>query len=83
MRTQANCAEYAPFGIVLLLLVELPPAPDLAVHVLGILLLAGRVLHGVGLSSNPQKLILRQIGMVVTFGMIGVAALGLLAHALI
>lgn len=82
MRAQANCAEYAPMGLLLLLVAELQGAPAVALHVLGLTLLAGRVLHGIGLSSNPQNMTLRQIGMALTLGMIGLTALGLLAHRL-
>jgi uncharacterized membrane protein YecN with MAPEG domain len=83
MRAQGNCAEYAPLGLLLLLLAEMQGAPAMAVHFLGLALLVGRVVHAVGLSSNPQKLILRQIGMVLTVTMIAVTALGLIAHWLV
>lgn len=82
MRTQANCAEYAPLGLILILLVELQGAPGIAVHGLGLLLLAGRVIHPLGFAVTPQKIILRQIGMALTFTCLLLAALGLLGHAL-
>lgn len=83
MRTQANCAEYAPLGLILILLVELQGAPAIAVHGLGLLLLAGRVVHPLGFAVTPQKIILRQIGMMLTFASLLLAAVGLLGHALI
>lgn len=83
MRTQANCAEYAPLALILILLVELQGAPGIAVHGLGLLLLAGRILHPLGFAVTPQKIILRQIGMALTFACLLLAALGLLGHALI
>lgn len=83
IRAQANCVEYAPLGVVLLLLIELTGAPALALHLLGIALLAGRVLHAIGFSSTPQKMPLRFIGMVLTLSMLLLSALGLLAHTLI
>lgn len=82
MRAQANCAEYAPIGVLLLLLVELVDAPGIVVHGLGLMLLLGRAIHGVGLSANPQNFTFRQIGMVLTLFMIAVSALGLIAHGL-
>ncbi len=82
MRAQANCAEYAPLGIILLLLTELTGAPSLAVHLLGLALLVGRILHVVGFASTPQKMIFRQIGMLLTLLMLACSALGLLGHAL-
>jgi uncharacterized membrane protein YecN with MAPEG domain len=83
MRAQANCAEYAPLGLILLLLIELTGAPAYAVHLLGLALLGGRVLHAYGFASTPQKFIFRQLGMVLTLLMLIISALGLLGHALI
>ena len=83
MRAQANCAEYAPIGLILLALVEVQGAPGLVVHGLGLLLLAGRAMHGFGFSASPPVMRLRVLGMMATTGMIALAALGLVAHALV
>ncbi len=83
MRAQANCAEYAPMALILLLLVELQGAPALALHALGMTLLAGRLLHGYGFSASPPVMGLRVLGMTLTLVMMALAALGLLAHALV
>ena len=83
MRAQANCAEYAPLALFLMLVAELNGAPAFAVHLMGAALLGGRVLHAVGFSATPQKMILRQSGMLLTLGMILLSALGLIGHALI
>ncbi len=83
MRAQANCAEYAPIGLILMLLAELQGAPGAALHLMGLTLLAGRIIHPLGFAVTPQKIILRQIGMLLTLAMIGLTALGLLGHALI
>ena len=82
MRAQSNCAEYAPLGILLLALTEANGAPALAVHVLGLALLAGRLIHAAGFGLEPERMGLRILGMVLTLTMILVAALGLLAHSL-
>ncbi|MEQ8896333.1 MAG: MAPEG family protein [Roseovarius sp.] len=82
IRVQANCVEYAPFGALLLLLAELQGAPLWALHLLGLTLLAGRLLHAYGLGSTPQIPRLRQAGMVLTFTMFTATALGLVGHAL-
>lgn len=74
MRVQANCAEYAPMGLILLVLLELQGASPWIVHLLGLSLLAGRVLHAYGLGSNPQVVPARVWGMYLTIGMIAVAA---------
>ncbi|MFT6675992.1 MAG: putative membrane protein YecN with MAPEG domain [Sulfitobacter sp.] len=82
MRAQANCAEYAPLALVLMLLSELSGAPELVLHLMGSALLLGRVLHALGFAATPQKIILRQIGMLLTLLMIALSALGLIGHAL-
>ncbi len=81
MRAQANCAEYAPIGLILLGIAELNGAPAVALHLLGATLLAGRVMHGYGFSASPPLMALRVGGMGLTLFMIGLTALGLLAHA--
>ncbi|SFS69038.1 hypothetical protein SAMN04488040_1614 [Sulfitobacter marinus] len=83
MRAQANCAEYAPLALILLMLSELAGAPSSALHALGVMLVAGRVLHAIGFASTPQKIILRQLGILLTMAMIVFSALGLLGHALL
>ncbi len=83
MRAQGNCAEYAPIGLILLALVEAQGTPGWVVHGLGIMLLAGRVAHGYGFSASPPVMNLRVGGMLLTTGMIALAALGLIAHALV
>jgi uncharacterized membrane protein YecN with MAPEG domain len=81
IRAQANCAEYAPLGLILLLMIELTGAPSLAVHLLGAALFVGRIAHAYGFASTPQKMIFRQIGMVLTLLMLILSSIGLLAHA--
>ena len=83
MRAQANCAEYAPLALILMMLSELNGAPPVALHTMGAAFVAGRVLHAYGFASTPQKIILRQAGMALTLAMIAAAALGILAHALV
>ena len=78
MRVQANCAEYAPFGILLLALIELQSAPIWALHGLGLMLLVGRIAHAYGMSSHPQDYRFRTIGMVLTLLMLAFSALKLL-----
>ena len=82
MRAQANFIEYTPLGIILMLIAELQGAPAVALHAMGLALLVGRILHAVGFASTPQKIILRQIGMLLTLGMLALSAIGLLGHVL-
>lgn len=80
MRAQGNFAEYVPLGLILMLGAELAGAGALWVHATGLLLLAGRLMHGIGFSFLRQNMLLRVGGMVLTLSslMLG-AALGLLA----
>ena len=78
MRAQGNCAEYAPFGVLLLALVEMSGAPNVAVHLLGLMLLSGRALHAWGFSASPPVMNGRVFGMVLTLSMILLSAVGLL-----
>ncbi len=82
MRTHANCAEYAPFALLLIAMVEVQGAGAWLVHLLGLSLLTGRVLHAYGFGKTPQIVILRQIGMSLTFISILIAAVANLALAM-
>ncbi len=66
MRVQANFIEYVPLALLLLLCVDLVGDSKWIVHVLGILLLVGRVLHAQGLSQSPGRSFGRAAGTVLT-----------------
>lgn len=83
MRTQANCAEYGPFGIVLLLLAEMQGMPLWLVHLSGVTLLAGRLSHAYGFGSTPQVVPFRKAGMYLTFAMIAATAVANIGYALL
>jgi uncharacterized membrane protein YecN with MAPEG domain len=83
MRAQANFVEYTPLALLLLLMAELQGSPPVALHLMGLTLLAGRLLHAVGFASTPQKIILRQVGMGLTLLMLAGTALGLLGHVVL
>ncbi|MBO9411269.1 MULTISPECIES: MAPEG family protein [unclassified Ruegeria] len=75
VRTHSNFAEYAPFGLLLIAMVELQGTSGLLVNLLGLCLLSGRMLHAYGFGKTPQIVILRQLGMVLTFTALLVAAI--------
>ena len=75
MRAHANFAEYVPFCLVLIGLAESTGAPLVVLHGLGIVLLAGRLSHAIGVSRHPETFAWRVGGMIVTFSVIGVAAI--------
>ena len=82
IRAQGNCAEYAPVGLVLILVLDLMIAPNWLVHLFGLMLLAGRCIHAVGFLSTPPVLRLRVLGMLLTTLQIGLTALTILIYAL-
>lgn len=77
VRAHGNFAGYAPLG-----LAESPGLAPLALHALGLALLAGRVSHAWGISREPEVLRFRVVGMALTFTVIGVAAALLLGLSL-
>ena len=72
-RAQANCAEYAPMGLLLIFLSEQAYGTRWFVVALACVLVAGRIMHPFGM-ANLKPNVFRVAGMVATW-----AALGLLA----
>lgn len=66
-RAHANFCEYTPFCLILLALLELGGTAAWMLHALGLLLLVGRIAHGIGLMHQPGSFRLRQVGMLATF----------------
>ena len=75
MRVHANFAEYVPFTLLLMALAESMAPPHLLLHIAGLLLVAGRLLHAYGVSQSPAILRYRVYGMWLTFSALGLAAL--------
>jgi len=82
LRTHANFAEYVPMVIVLMALMELARSPIWQLHLIGGLLAAGRVSHAIGFGREPDIMILRVAGMVLTLSALILAALANLGLAL-
>lgn len=68
IRTQANATEYIPITLLLILLLELMHGPAWLVHLAGISLLTGRLLHASALKNDNIKT--RVLGMQITFFLI-------------
>jgi len=73
-RAQANCAEYAPIGLLLLFLAEQARGADVLVVALAAMLVLGRIAHPIGMAL-PVPNILRVFGTVATWGAIGCMSL--------
>jgi len=74
MRAQGNFVEYVPLTLLLMGLAELQGAPLWLVGLLGLALLAGRLLHALGLSQEPDNFTLRVRGMYLTIAALAGAA---------
>jgi uncharacterized protein len=77
-----NFSQYVPFALLLIAFVELSHATSYLIHGLGASLLIGRIAHAYGLAQPVQIMKLRQIGVLLTFGVIVTAALYLLVSAI-
>ncbi|MCB1538876.1 MAG: MAPEG family protein [Rhodospirillales bacterium] len=73
VRTHGNFAEYAPFTLLLMGLYELQAGSLYVLHGVGVILLAGRFLHILGLKRDIMPA--RAIGTVLTLGLM--AGLGI------
>lgn len=67
IRAFGNATEYVPPALVGLAVLALVEAPPLAIHVAGVILFAGRVMHAVGLSGSGGATFPRAIGMLLTW----------------
>ena len=79
VRSQANFVEAVPFALMLLLLLELAGMPDWLLHLLGTMLLAGRISHAWSFSSLHLREPSRIASVFLTQTMITGSALLLLA----
>jgi len=82
-RAHGNGAEWTPAALIGLIAAASLGAPVLAIHILGGMLTAGRLLHGWGLSRNSGRSIGRVLGALLTLIVYIVLGAGLAVHALI
>ena len=83
IRAHGNLIEYAPLGLLLLLIAELSHAlPARALHSAGMLIVAGRALHAYGLSTSARRSPGRFLGSLLTWLTIVALALVLIARGL-
>lgn len=67
LRVHGNFAEYVPLALLLMAFAEMRDAPAWTLHGLGVLLLAGRLAHALGVSREPELPGARVFGMALTF----------------
>lgn len=75
MRVHSNCAEYAPLGVLLILMLELQNAPVWLLLGVGLMLLAGRCIHAFGVGGAQETRGARTLGMALTLTALGVSGL--------
>lgn len=79
-RSFANAAEYAPIGLVAMVMLALIGASALEVHIIGGALLAGRLIHPFGLAARRAPNAARILGMALTWlPLLGAAVLLIVA----
>jgi uncharacterized membrane protein YecN with MAPEG domain len=69
-RVHANFAEYTPFALLLITLMELKDFPRLLLHVHCLALLVGRCSHAIGVSRIDEDFRFRVVGMALTLSTI-------------
>ncbi len=82
MRVHANFAEYVPLALLLMGLAESVKSDASLLHVAGIILIAGRIVHAIGLSRQPESIPMRVFGMYATFAVLALGALMCLFYAI-
>ena len=82
VRCHGNAAEYVPLVLIGMGLLEMLGASNMAIHLYGGLFLLGRLVHPLGLSQKKKVNILRQLGIVISWGVMLVLAIHLLIKLL-
>jgi uncharacterized membrane protein YecN with MAPEG domain len=67
IRAFGNASEYVPAGLVALIAMALTGAQPWLVHAVGLILLAGRTAHAVGLSRSGEASLPRAVGVLLTW----------------
>lgn len=79
IRKHGNYSEYTPLALILLGLLEMSAAAsNMAIMILGAMLVIGRILHPLGLKVNGAPTLYRAIGMIATLPMILVTSIWLI-----
>lgn len=82
IRTFGNATEYVPTGMAALAVLAVVNASVAAIHIVGLLLFAGRLIHAVGLFNTGGASVPRALGIVLTWLGYLFAAVVLLLYAI-
>ena len=80
IRAHGNAAEQMPLTLLMLGLAEMLGAPALAIHLIGLAFLAGRLMHGLHFTGHLSGAF-RVRGMVTSISATALLAIGLVIHA--
>lgn len=67
IRVQGNALEYVPMVVVMMLALEMSGLESLQLHIMGLGITLGRILHAVGLGRNSGKSAGRWFGTLFTW----------------
>jgi uncharacterized membrane protein YecN with MAPEG domain len=70
IRVHANFAEYVPFDLFLIAMLEINKSHSIITLILCSILLIGRLIHAWGVSTEDENFSYRVAGMVLTFSVI-------------
>lgn len=82
IRVHANFAEYVPMSLLLLWFLESLTYAALLIHILGVMLIIGRLIHAYGLSQVQEDTRFRVYGMLLTFAVLVGCCIRILLHYL-
>jgi uncharacterized membrane protein YecN with MAPEG domain len=74
-----NFAQYVPFCLIMLTLLELQHLPAIILHILGVTLVIARAAHAYGISQVKEQFKYRRLGIIFTFIFMFVSALMLIS----
>lgn len=72
IRGHGNFAEYVPLSLLLLAFAEIGGAGAVVLHLGGLALLTGRLLHGYAMALTEQNFFARRYGMILTIASIAI-----------
>lgn len=81
IRAHGNFIEFVPLVLILMILLEMQSLSIWLVHLVGICLVVGRLIHCVNISRENESLGGRIAGMLLTMTALGVASIAALLRA--
>jgi len=79
IRAHGNFAEYAPIILIMMYILETQNSPSVLLHAIGMLLISGRLMHGICFGFMESNGVLRVGGTALTLTALIMAAISLLA----